>query len=107
MPAKKIAAHLQISSRTVYRVLQHYKKFGKIIDSKPIGSPKIIPKKNCKARIKGYWDKYQCGSVKLHKIMKQDGYGLSQYKIQQIMYEFNFTAPCPKRRGQRKYCSYR
>lgn len=35
------------------------------------------------------------------------GFGVSQRKIQQIMDEYNLTAPCPKRRGQRKYCSYR
>jgi len=35
------------------------------------------------------------------------GFGVSQRKIQQIMDENNLTAPCPKRRGQRKYCSYR
>jgi len=39
--------------------------------------------------------------------MNTAGFGLSQYKIQQIMYEFKLSAPCPKRRGQRKYCSYR
>ena len=107
MPAKKIAAHLQISSRTVYRVLQHYKKVGEIIKQKSVGRPKLEFKKDCKDRIQEYWSKYQCGSVKLYHIMKMNGYGISQRQIQKVLDEFNLSAPCPKRRGQRKYCSYR
>jgi putative transposase len=107
MPAKSIAAHLQISIRTVYRTIHNYKKFGKGLDIKSRGRPNTEINCNCKERVKEYWNKFQCGSVKLHKIMKRKGYGLSQYKIQQSLDEFKLTAPCPKRRGQRKYCSYR
>ncbi len=38
--------------------------------------------------------------------MKKQGVGISQRKIQRILDDNGFT-PCPKRRGQRKYCSYR
>lgn len=107
MPAKLIAAHLQISIRTIYKVLQSYKRFGKLLDERPVGRPtnKINPR--CKEKICEEWQKFQCGSVKLHKIMNKNGFGVSQRKIQQVMDEANLTAPCPKRRGQRKYCSYR
>jgi len=107
MPAKLIAAHLQISVRTVYRVIENYKKFGKTIATKPIGRQKTDVNSRCKEIINHEWQKYQCGSVKLHKIMKKKGFSVSQRKIQQVMDEFKLTAPCPKRRGQRKYCSYR
>ena len=107
MPAKLIAAHLQISIRTVYRVIQNYKNFGKILEPKEVGRPKYDITYNGKETIKHHWQKFQCGSVKLHKIMAKGGYGFSQRKIQQILDENNLSAPCPKRRGQRKYCSYR
>lgn len=107
MPTKEIATHLQIPISTIYSILKHYKNFGKIIESKPQGRPKTGIKDNCKRKIKEYWDKFQCGSVKLHIIMSKEGYGVSQYKIQQVLDEYELTAPCPKRRGQRKYCSYR
>lgn len=107
MPAKLMAAHLQISVRTVYREIENYKKFGKTLEKKPIGRPKIKLNSRCKIRVKEEWQKYQCGSVKLHRIIKKSGFGISQRKVQQIMDEFKLTAPCPKRRGQRKYCSYR
>ena len=107
MPAKKIAAHLQVPVSTTYYVLKNYKSFGKIIESNKVGRPKQVLNGNCKKKIKKYWDKFQCGSVKLHKIMTRAGYGVSQRKIQQVLNEFGLSAPCPKRRGQRKYCSYR
>lgn len=107
MPTKKIAAHLQIPLSTTYGVIKHYKNFGSIIEPKPIGRPNIPINDNCKTIIKKQWQKYQCGSVKLHKILLQKGFGVSQRKIQQVLDEYNLTAPCPKRRGQRKYCSYR
>lgn len=108
MPTKLIAAHLQISTRVVYKKIANYKKVGKkSFEERTIGKPKQETNGKCKKRVKEYWEKFQCGSVKLHRIMAKDGYGISQYKIQQIMDEFKLTAPCPKRRGQRKYCSYR
>jgi len=107
MPTKKIAAHLQIPLSTTYYIIKQYKTFGKNIALKPKGRPKIDVNYNCKNKVKEHWNKFQCGSVKSHRIMNTAGFGLSQYKIQQIMYEFKLSAPCPKRRGQRKYCSYR
>lgn len=107
MPTKQIAAHLQIPLSTTYGIIKNYKNFGKIIEAKSIGRPKELINKNCQTWILSEWQKYQCGSVKLHKIMKKQGVGISQRKIQQILVENTLCAPCPKRRGQRKYCSYR
>lgn len=107
MPATQIATHLQTSSRTVYRVLRRYKICGKIEVKKQNGRPKSKINPNCKTKIKAEWQRFQCGSVKLHKILEKKGFGVSQRKIQQVMDEFKLSAPCPKRRGQRKYCSYR
>ena len=107
MPVQKIAAHLQIPPRTTYLVVQQYKRFGNVVEPRSIGRPEESINHRCKKLICKEWQKYQCGSVKLHKILKNKGFGVSQRKIQQVMDEFNLTAPCPKRRGQRKYCSYR
>jgi putative transposase len=107
MPIKKIAAHLQIPLRTAYYVVQQYKMFGRIVVPNTLGRPKLQLNTNCKDLICKEWNKFQCGSVKLHQVLKKRGLGVSQRKIQQVMDENGFTAPCPKRRGQRKYCSYR
>lgn len=107
MPTNKIATHLQISNRSVQRVMHHYKNFGSVIEPKLVGRPKTNININCKRLIQQEWQRFQCGSVKLHKLLSMKGLGVSQRKIQQIMDENSLTAPCPKRRGQRKYCSYR
>jgi len=107
MPVITIASHLQISYRTIYRIIANYKKFGKTTPVKIIGRPKREICTNFKEIIRHEWQTYQCGSVKLHTLLKMNGFGVSQRKIQQIMDEYNLTAPCPKRRGQRKYCSYK
>lgn len=107
MPATQIGAHQQTSLSNVYNVIKHYKLFGDIKENKPNGRPKLEVNNKFKDKIVEEWQKYQCGSVKLHKIISKKGFGVSQRKIQQIMDEFNLSSPCPKRRGQRKYCSYR
>lgn len=108
MPAKRIAAHQQISVRTIYKKIQSYKKLGeKSFEIKPRGRGKNEVYDKFKQKVKQVWQKYQCGSVKLHQILKKEGFGVSQRKIQQVIDEFGLSAPCPKRRGQRKYCSYR
>jgi len=106
MPSRLIAAHLQISIRSVQRIVYNYKKFGKQDIKKEFGRPKQELNSNCKKLIHDEWKTFQCGSVKLHTLMKSKGFGVSQRKIQQVMDELELTAPCPKRRGQRKYCSY-
>jgi len=108
MPATQIAAHLQIAESTTWRKIQEYKKCGEeSFKIKTIGRNKDLVSNNFKVVVLDSWQKFQCGSVKLHKILSMKGFGVSQRKIQQIMDENNLTAPCPKRRGQRKYCSYR
>jgi len=106
MKTKVIASHLQVSIRAVQYIIKHYKTNGKFMISTLNGRPKQEINSNCKNRIHDEWKTFQCGSVKLHTIMKMNGFGVSQRKIQQVMDELELTAPCPKRRGQRKYCSY-
>lgn len=46
------------------------------------------------------------GSGKIHFVLKQQGFTVSQHIIQRILDEEDLTEPCPKRRGQRKYIRY-
>ena len=46
------------------------------------------------------------GSEKIHFVMKQNGFCVSQHIIQRILDENKLTEPCEKRRGQRKYVRY-
>lgn len=46
------------------------------------------------------------GSEKIHFVLKQEGFAVSQRQIQRILDEQDLTDPCEKRRGQRKYVRY-
>lgn len=46
------------------------------------------------------------GSEKIHFVMKQKGFSVSQHIIERILNEERLTEPCEKRRGQRKYVRY-
>lgn len=46
------------------------------------------------------------GSEKIHFVLKQEGFAVSQRQIQRILDEQGLTEPCEKRRGQRKYVRY-
>ncbi|MDO8604164.1 MAG: integrase core domain-containing protein [bacterium] len=46
------------------------------------------------------------GSEKIHYVLKQQGFAVSQRQIQNILDDEKLTEPCEKRRGQRKYVRY-
>lgn len=46
------------------------------------------------------------GSEKIHYVLQQDGFTVSQRQIQNILNAQSLTEPCEKRRGQRKYVRY-
>ena len=46
------------------------------------------------------------GSEKIHHVLKQQGFAVSQRQIQNILDDKKLTEPCENRRGQRKYVRY-
>ncbi|MEK6916688.1 MAG: helix-turn-helix domain-containing protein [Nanoarchaeota archaeon] len=84
MSTRLIASHLQISHMSVYRTIANYKKFGKTIPVKIIDRPKQEINAKFKDIIRREGETFQCGSVKIHTLLKINGFGVSQSKIQQI-----------------------
>jgi len=52
------------------------------------------------------WKKQRCGARKLHAILKKKGFGVSLWKISQVLKTEGFQKPCPKRQKPRKYKRY-
>jgi putative transposase len=52
------------------------------------------------------WKKNKCGARKLHVILKQKGFGVSLWKISQVMKTEGLQKPFPKRQKPRKYKRY-
>jgi len=105
--ATSIAKIQKISRRYVYKLVAKYKKEGiSAYDGRKSGRPKqplnpIFIKKVVEIRKS---DDY--GSEKIHYVMTQKGFSVSQRQIQKILDEQGLTDSCPKRCGQRKYVRY-
>jgi putative transposase len=105
--ATSIARIQKISRQFVYKLAGKYRKEGKqAYKVKKAGRPKneinpLFVKKVVSIRKR---DDY--GSEKIHFVLKQKGFSVSQRQIQRILDEQGLTDPCPKRRGQRKYVRY-
>ena len=105
--ATSIALIQKISRRMVYKLIAKHKQYGEeAYTTKAVGRPKqpINPtfvEKVVKIRTE---DDYGC--EKIHFILKNEGFAVSQRQIQRILDEKNLTEPCEKRRGQRSYVRY-
>ena len=70
MSAKKIVAHQQIFVWTVYKKINNYKKFcEKSFELNSKERKKEPVNENFKKIVKKEWQKFQCGSVKIHWIL--------------------------------------
>lgn len=105
--ATSIARIQKISRRYVYKLTAKYQKEGiSAYDSKKSGRPKQPLNPTFIKKVVEIRKSDDYGSEKIHYVMTQKGFGVSQRQIQRILDEQKLTDPCPKRRGQRKYVRY-
>lgn len=91
----------------VYKLSAKYKKEGKeVYKAKKAGRPKIKLNPAFVKKVVQIRKETDYGSEKIHFVLKQKGFSVSQHITQRILNEQNLTNPCPKRRGQRKYIRY-
>lgn len=91
----------------LWKVQQRYRKWGLegLKDHKPGRLFQPLNAK-CYDLIVEEWKKRKCGHRKLHAYMKRKGFGVSLWKIRQVMEREGLIKPCRKRRGQKKYKRY-
>ena len=105
--ATSIAKIQKISRRYVYRLAAKYKEKGiGAYKGKKSGRPKTPINKRFVQKVVKIRNEDDYGSEKIHFVMKQEGFSVSQHIIQRILDEQGLTDPCPKRRGQRSYVRY-
>jgi len=105
--ATSIARIQKISRRMVYKLSAKYKKEGKeAYKAKKAGRPKIKLNPAFVKKVVEIRKETDYGSEKIHFVLKQKGFSVSQHITQRILNEQDLTNPCPKRRGQRKYIRY-
>lgn len=105
--ATSIARIQKVSRRYVYKLVLKYKREGEqAYHVKKSGRHKqpinlVFVQKVVKIRKE---DDY--GSEKIHHVLRNEGFAVSQRQIQRVLDEQGLTEPCEKRRGQRKYVRY-
>jgi putative transposase len=96
-----------VSRQHVYVLVAKYKELGELAyKALATGRPKIKINPPFAKRVVEIRKESDYGSEKIHFVMKQEGFSVSQHIIQRILDEEKLTEPCEKRRGQRKYVRY-
>jgi len=91
----------------VYKLTAKYKELGELAyKALAPGRPKIKVNPRFVEKVIDIRKESDYGSEKIHFVMKQEGFSVSQHIIQRILNEEGLTEPCEKRRGQRKYVRY-
>ena len=105
--ATSIASIQKISRQHVYRLIKKYKTEKELAyKTKKSGRPKRPINPVFIAKVIKIRKEDDYGSEKIHFVLKQEGFAVSQRQIQRILDEQGLTDPCEKRRGQRKYVRY-
>jgi len=91
----------------VYKLLDAYQQEGvdALIDKK-VGRSCIALHGGFVEKVVALRNETDYGSEKLHHVLCNEGFSVSQRQIQKILDYCGLTEPCEKRRGQRKYVRY-
>lgn len=91
----------------VYKLVDKYEREGQLAyKTKKSGRPRLRINQRFVKRVIELRKETDYGSEKLHYVIKNRGFSVSQHIIQTILDENKLTEPCEKRRGQRKYVRY-
>lgn len=91
----------------VYKLVAKYHDLGELAyKALASGRPKLKVNPHFVKKVIEIRKESDYGSEKIHFVMKQEGFSVSQHIIERILNEEGLTEPCEKRRGQRKYVRY-
>jgi putative transposase len=106
-PISDIARCRKVPRRTVYYLIEKYKKGGyEALEPEPKGRKKIELNPVFIELIKAEYHKYKFGSYKMWLRMKSKGFSVSQRKIQEIYNKEGFRINTRSRPSQIKYIRY-
>ena len=91
----------------VYKLVHKHKKYGvEAYKAQQAGRPKLNLNPSFVKKVITIRESTDYGSEKLHFVLRNSGFGISQHIIQRILDEQGLTEPCENKRGQRKYVRY-
>jgi putative transposase len=106
-PITEIARYRKVPRRTVYYLIERYKRGGyEALEPRPKGRKKIEINPKFIEMIKEEYSKYKIGSYKMWRRMREKGFSVSQRKIQEIYNHEGYRLNKRKRPAQIKYVRY-
>lgn len=107
MPRRRAALAQKVSRMAVWKIWMAYKTYGEdgLKDHKPGRLFEPLNNKFYNKVIED-WKKHRCGARKLHAILKKQGFGVSLWKISQVLKSEKLQKPCLKKQKPRKYKRY-
>ena len=91
----------------IYKLVAGYNKEGAdFLDDKKVGRSCITPSGAFVEKVVNLRKETDYGSEKIHFVLNNEGFSVSQRQIQKILDLKDLTDPCERRRGQRKYVRY-
>ncbi len=97
----------KISRQYVYRLISKHKELGDLAyRALAPGRPRLKVNPVFVNKVVEIRKETDYGSEKIHFVMNQNGFSVSQHLIERILNEEKLTEPCEKRRGQRTYVRY-
>lgn len=107
MAPGRVACAQRVSRMAIWKVWRSYQEYGEdgLKDHTPGRLFEPLNPKFYK-KVVEEWKRNRCGARKLHAVLKRQGFGVSLWKISQVMRVEGFQKPCPKRQKPRKYKRY-
>ena len=106
-PTSEISKNRGVPRRTLYRWFERYKKFGKAgLENKTPGRKQFRINVTFEQVVLSTWDELKIGSPKMHFLLMQKGFSVSQRQIQKIYKKHNLKMNKRKRPSQIKFVKY-
>ncbi len=106
-PASEIARNRRVPRRTIYYLIQRYKRYGyEGLEPKLKGRKKEPLNPKFIHLVVDEWNKYKCGSHKMWLRLRSMGFSVSERKIQEVFNQKGFRTNRRDRPNQIKFVKY-
>ena len=106
-PISEIARNRRVPRRTVYYLIERYKRYGyEGLEPKPKGRKKESLNPKFIQLVIDEWNKHKCGSHKMRLRLRSMGFDVSERKIQDVFNEKGFRTNKRDRPSQIKFVKY-
>jgi len=107
LPVARIAACQSINRRTVYKILEAYKEYGRDgLKDHITGRPETVLNSKMEIIILDLRKQYQYGACRIEQVLKKKGFSISHRQIEKVLLRNNMVVANVKKQKPRKWVRY-